>query len=413
MRRLFPILMIVAMFSVGVCHSKPAKKSKKAKAAKVQVGKTLPSWSEGCLDIHFINSGRGECCFHILPDGTTLLIDAGEIPTNMGGETAVAQRPNNDVRPYITYAKYIKHFLPKGKSAIDYCNVSHFHIDHMGTVECATETNPIVYRKSGLLALYDEVPYKHIIDRAYPNYVEDDVTPTVVGRLAQDWKRLIEWGEENKKLTAARFAVGEEQVKLVNNSKAYNNFSCLNICANGYVLGKDDTGKTIIRGGKTKKGGNPTSCGFHIRYGKFDYITCGDLTGATQNRVAYYFRDCIGEGKLEAFKAHHHLSKNAWGGQMKECKFCPQVVLNQNFYQKQPDAGLLSYIYGWTKSFFTTNAHPAAIAANPDIFKTMAGYNGHIVLRVLPGGDKFYVYMLDDSDFEYRVKSIHGPYKSK
>jgi hypothetical protein len=176
---------------------------------------------------------------------------------------------------------------------------------------------------------------------------------------------------------------------------------------------KDEAGNTIIRGGKTKKGGNPTSCGFHIRYGKFDYITCGDLTGATQNRVAYYFRDFIGEGKLEAFKAHHHLSKNAWGGQMREWKFCPQVVLNQNFYQKQPDAGLLSYIYGWTKEFFTTNAHPAAIAANPEIFKAMAGYNGHIVLRVLPGGDKFYVYMLDDSNFDYRVKSIHGPYKSK
>ena len=41
------------------------------------------------------------------------------------------------------------------------------------------------------------------------------------------------------------------------------------------------------------------------------------------------------------------------------------------------------------------------------------GYNGHITLRVLPGGKYFYVYILDDSDFEYRVKSIHGPYKSK
>ena len=43
----------------------------------------------------------------------------------------------------------------------------------------------------------------------------------------------------------------------------------------------------------------------------------------------------------------------------------------------------------------------------------MSGKNGHVVIRVKEGGDEFYVYMLDDSDFEYRVKSIHGPYNSK
>ena len=38
-----------------------------------KVGEPLPLWTDGCLDIHFINSGRGECAFYILPDGTTLL----------------------------------------------------------------------------------------------------------------------------------------------------------------------------------------------------------------------------------------------------------------------------------------------------------------------------------------------------
>lgn len=36
-----------------------------------------------------------------------------------------------------------------------------------------------------------------------------------------------------------------------------------------------------------------------------------------------------------------------------------------------------------------------------------------IVIRVANGGGEFYVYMLDDTDFEYKVKSIHGPYNSK
>ena len=44
----------------------------------VIVGKPLPLWTEGCLDIHHINTGRGESAFYILPDGTTMLIDAKE-----------------------------------------------------------------------------------------------------------------------------------------------------------------------------------------------------------------------------------------------------------------------------------------------------------------------------------------------
>ena len=38
---------------------------------------------------------------------------------------------------------------------------------------------------------------------------------------------------------------------------------------------------------------------------------------------------------------------------------------------------------------------------------------GQIVIRVANGGGEFYVSMLDDTDFEYKVKSIHGPYNSK
>jgi hypothetical protein len=48
-----------------------------------------------------------------------------------------------------------------------------------------------------------------------------------------------------------------------------------------------------------------------------------------------------------------------------------------------------------------------------DTVSKITGYDGHIVIRVANGGGEFYVYMLDDTDFEYKVKSIHGPYNSK
>ncbi len=40
-------------------------------------GKMLLDWSEGFMDIHHINTGRGNSTFFVLPDGTTMLVDAG------------------------------------------------------------------------------------------------------------------------------------------------------------------------------------------------------------------------------------------------------------------------------------------------------------------------------------------------
>jgi len=41
-----------------------------------QEGETFPLWTEGYLDIHHINTGKGDAAFFILPDGTTLLVDS-------------------------------------------------------------------------------------------------------------------------------------------------------------------------------------------------------------------------------------------------------------------------------------------------------------------------------------------------
>lgn len=386
----------------------------------VEVGKPLPVWRQGELDIHFINSGRGECCFYILPDGTTLLVDAGEVkashnPSDTSEDAAVPQKPDSSTRPYMVYAQYIKRFAPNGRVFIDYCAPSHFHIDHIGSTGMATETAAAGYKKSGLTALYDEVPYGRVIDRAYPDYPLDDkhsTIPEMDGQLRSDWIKFVNWGVAEGKFKAESFNVGKEQIVLLNKRSDYPGFKILNICANGFVWSKNG-----ISGEKSAKG-NPASCGFHLSYGLFDYIACGDLTSNPQNRVGYYVRDFIGENHLDAFKCHHHLSANAWGTQMKEAFFNPRVIVNQNFYTKQPDATLVKDIMSnknkfWVKDFFTTNLHPQYHVAKKDAVDKMTGYDGHIVIRVSEGGGEFYVYMLDDNDMLYKVKSIHGPYNSK
>ena len=382
-----------------------------------EVGKPLPAWRKGELDIHFINSGRGECCYYIMPDGTTMIVDAGEVkatynPNDTSEDAAVEQKPNANVRPYMVDAMYIKHFTPNGRLSIDYCAPSHFHIDHIGSTGMASETAAAGYKKSGLTALYDELPYFNVIDRAYPDYKEDATTPAMDGQLAADWAKFVTWGVQEQKFKGARFEVGKEQIVMLYDRKAYSNFRIFNICANGFVWSKNGIS------GEKSESGNPASCGFHVTYGKFDYLACGDLTSTPQNRVGYYVRDFVGNGHLDAFKCHHHLSANAWGTQMQQEFFNPRVIVNQNFYTKQPDATHVTNIMDnkysfWVKDFFTTNLHPQYIAKNQSAVDKMTGYDGHIVIRVAEGGDSYYVYLLDDTNFEYKVKSIHGPYNSK
>ena len=389
------------------------------KMPEAKTGETLPGWVEGCLDIHLINTGRGECLFHILPDGTTLLVGAGEV---VEGDTSVPQKPNASVRPYIAYARYIQHFLPAGKSSIDWCAPSHFHIDHIGSADAATETSPNGYRLSGLLALYDEVAYDRVLDMGYPTYGTDTTIPEMDGQLAGDWETFVKWAVANKNLSADRFRAGEEQIVLVNDRAKYADFRIFNICANGYVWNLDSsTGQGAVVNSNAAKG-NPASCGFHLRYGKFDYITCGDLTSGAQNRMAYYCRDFMTPGSLDVFKGHHHLNSNAWGSQMQNCELAPRVIVNHSFYSTQPHAGILGNImngtfsthpYVWTKDLFTTNVHAGSLASDAKLFSGITGYNGHVVVRVAPGGGEYYVYMLEDNDFEYKVTSIHGPYASK
>jgi hypothetical protein len=204
---------------------------------------------------------------------------------------------------------------------------------------------------------------------------------------------------------------------MLNNPKAHKEFSIFNICANGSIWQRTNSGEERVVEGKTLVSGNPSSCGFHIRYGAFDYIACGDLVSSVQNRLAYYFRDFVGEGKLDAFKANHHLAGNSWGSRMQELNFNPRVVLNHSFTLNKPDVKKLMHVLPVVESFFTTNLHKdfanlPEVKAN-NLVEKITGYNGHIVLRVAPSGGEFYVYMLDDSDFDYKVKSIHGPYKSR
>ena len=62
---------------------------------------------------------------------------------------------------------------------------------------------------------------------------------------------------------------------------------------------------------------------------------------------------------------------------------------------------------------FTTNMTEANKPRLGDNLSKMKATQGHIVIRVNPGGDQYYVYVLDDTNEEYKVTEVFGPYNSK
>jgi hypothetical protein len=74
-------------------------------------GDPLPAWTPGTLDIHQIQTGRGNSAYLIFPDGATLLIDAGAVPDRSGPELG-PQRPNASRTPGEWIAAYIEKFSP-------------------------------------------------------------------------------------------------------------------------------------------------------------------------------------------------------------------------------------------------------------------------------------------------------------
>jgi hypothetical protein len=45
--------------------------------------------------------------------------------------------------------------------------------------------------------------------------------------------------------------------------------------------------------------------------------------------------------------------------------------------------------------------------------KSLAADQGHIVVRVAPGGESYRIIVLDDRDEKMTIRSVHGPYSSR
>ena len=99
--------------------------------------------------------------------------------------------------------------------------------------------------------------------------------------------------------------------------------------------------------------------------------------------------------------------------------FKPSAWIEQVWSSDHPGHEVLirlttPYLNNGPKDIFATNMLEAnKLVIGPLIDNSYKSQQGHIIVRVLPGGNDYYVIILDDSNAKMPVKKISGPYRSK
>ncbi len=384
-----------------------------------RVGSTLPDWIEGGLDIHFINTGRGETAFLILPDSTTLLVDAGAATVEPNWSTP--EKPDESRRPGEWIARYIQRVIqPLPSHQIDAAVISHFHMDHMGAIEKDSPVSSLGgYQLGGLTDVVEHLPLRRLFDRGWPDYnwpaPLDDLKMT-------NYRQFIARQIAQNGLKVERFAPGRnDQIELVHDKARYPNFAIRNIAANGWVWTGQGTEARNHFPANAVPVENKCSIALRISYGKFDYYTGGDLD---VSEVEYGIPGeewknieepvATATGAVEVMKADHHANFDANGVFLLRT-LQPQVVVASTWGQSQPSMNVYRRLlskktYLGPRELFFTNMMASTLSAlHIDHIKNPTG---HVVVRVSPGGGEFHVYVLDDTNENHTIKAVSGAFQS-
>jgi beta-lactamase superfamily II metal-dependent hydrolase len=384
----------------------------------IQIGDRLPLWKEGYLDIHHINTGKGECAFFMLPDGTTLLVDAGA--TARPKPRVTDPKPDGSRTPGEWISRYILHFLQnRPEKRLNYVLLTHFHDDHIGETYSGQKTSEAGnFILTGVTEVGANIPFDKIVDRSWPAY--DYPKPLRAGYI-DNYIRFVTWTIENKGAQAEQFRVGaNDQFSLLHNPTKYPEFEIRNLASNGQVW--TGVGNNVRNHFPPLEslpenqypGENQCSSAFRLSYGSFDYFNGGDLTtgapGAWQD-----IETPVGlvTGPVDICLSNHHAYYDAMGVSFLQA-VRPRVHIIQVWAPSHPSPSVLARMMStWTypgpRDIFATNTmeETRVVSGRMD---NLQSQQGHIVVRVNPGGENYMIYILDDSAENFNVTAIHGPY---
>ncbi|WP_044530714.1 MBL fold metallo-hydrolase [Herbaspirillum sp. B65] len=387
-----------------------------------QPRQSLPPWQPGLLDIHHIATGRGNATLMVLPDGTTLLMDAGD--TADGPETSFEPRPNASRRAGEWIGRYLQRRLrDTGGTALDYLFVTHFHPDHTGDPTPRSPRSGIGdYALSGVTDVAEIVPITTVVDRGYPSY---DYPTVWKAPFAANYFSYIK-SRVDKKQDVQRFQVGTERQFVGKGYHAASQpFSVRNLVASGEVWtgrGEDTIHMFPPLASLERKdypNENLCSAGIRVDYGNFRYFSCADLTSYTYDGDQPW-RDVLtaaarAAGRVDVATADHHcmfdglsadtvrlLRPQAWMIHTWHISHPEQVQLERLFSER---------LYPGPRDVFATTVMKENLVMNHRLLSRLKSTDGHIVVRVA-ADSSFHIFVTDDRDERDTIKMVSGPYQA-
>ncbi len=394
-----------------------------AKLFSQETGTVLPQWKQGEMEIHHIHTGRGEAVFCIFPDGTTMVIDAGDSGPHHDPRTT-AHFPDDSRQPGEWIARYISRRLDfKDEVKLDYFLLTHFHGDHFGGVH----TNSVRTKKggdyflSGVTELYEHVPFSKIVDRGWPTY---SYPSPLKGKAIENYLKFIDWQRKNTETVVEGFATGSKsQFTLLKEPERYPDFEVRNIISNGVIwAGEEDNTRNLFPSDLEDVHENKLCAGVRISYGAFDYFNGGDINGRIPITSEKWLdvETPVGEvlGPIEVCEANHH----SWIDAMSESflqLIQPQNIIIQVSHVSHLNLSVLQSMANKSinpnlKHIIPTNIPELSRAyLGEDQVKKLSGNGGHVVIKVNPGGETYSILLLDSDNESMMIKSVFGPFKSK
>jgi beta-lactamase superfamily II metal-dependent hydrolase len=357
---------------------------------------TLPPWSPGVLEIHQISTGRGNSALFVLPDGTTLLVDAGAAGN---GIEQTEPHPDATRTPGAWIARYLQRHLPAGSAGLDYTLITHFHVDHMG----------------GIADVAKAVPVRKLLDRGWPEYSYP------VPLADAEYLKFA-----RARLTERVMAGSAAQIRLVHDAAKYPDFEIRNIVVNGEMwIGSGSGTRRIfpaLDGLAREDLPNENMCGaaIRIRYGRFGYFTGGDLPGSADpgfpawHAVEEAIAPVVGRVDVHVVNQHGSMGEESEAFLR---ALQSKVLIIPSWAPSHPAPDVLKRIMNSRlapspRFVFATDLRDAAKIVIGQRATQLAGPAGHIVVRVEAGGAKYSVYVLDHRDEHDTVLTVKGPFPS-
>ena len=334
----------------------------------------------------------------MLPDGTSLLVDAGAAPDGIPYATA---RPDDSRSPGEWIARYVRRVLDyQTEPSLDYVLITHFHSDHMG----------------GLVDVAARIPIRKLIDRGWPDY---DYPVALDSEYIKRYRGLG--------LDTEAFRAGpRDQLVMTRDPDAYPDLEIRNLTGNGNVwTGEGDAARphfppleTLAREDYPSE--NMCSLSFRLRYGAFDYYTGGDLTGIPNvGHPDWQHMEKALAAVMDPVDIHvvnHHGSIDPASPEFLAA-LEPRVHIIPSWSATHPAPSVLKRMlseraYPGPRDVFAVRfLEPTRAAIGPRAERVKSG--GHIVVRVTDRGAKYRVFIVDDADERGDVLTEHGPYISQ